>query len=214
MKCSVCGQDYGVAHNCAGVAAFVPPEELAPPPAGFAPSYYLRMAFDIARWDDVAIRRASRDSNAVFYGAFFWTVTAITINLVLVLPRMLNSTKVSGLALMIGVIIGVIFSLGVMAFLTFVQLGLCHLIAKWFFGATGSYMGVMRPLLLGWFVNALILIPVAGTLAAAIAWTAVLMMVFEEVEGISRLQAFGISAGINVCFFVLQLVMTPVTRHL
>ena len=214
MKCSVCGQDYGVAHNCAGVAAFVPPEELAAPPAGFAPSYYLRMAFDIARWDDVAIRRASRDSNAVFYGAFFWTVTAITIILVSVLPRMLNSTKVSGPALMIGVIVGVIFGVIVMAFLTFVQLGLCHLIAKGFFGATGSYMGVMRPLLLGWFVNALILIPVAGTLAAAIAWTAVLMMVFEEVEGISRLQAFGISAGINVCFFVLQLMMTPVTRHL
>jgi len=40
------------------------------------------------------------------------------------------------------------------------------------------------------------------------------MMVFEEVEGISRLQAFGISAGINVCFFILQLMMTPVTRHL
>ena len=50
--------------------------------------------------------------------------------------------------------------------------------------------------------------------AVAIAWTAVLMMVFEEVEGISRLQAFGISAGINVCFFLVQLLLTPVTRHL
>jgi predicted PurR-regulated permease PerM len=75
-------------------------------------------------------------------------------------------------------------------------------------------LGVTRPLLLGWFVNCLVLIPVAGTLAAAIAWTAVLMMVFEEVEGISRLQAFGISAGINVCFFLVQLMLTPVTRHL
>jgi len=75
-------------------------------------------------------------------------------------------------------------------------------------------LGVTRPLLLGWFVNCLVLIPVAGTLAAAIGWTAVLMMVFEEVQGISRLQAFGISAGINVCFFVLQQMMTPATRHL
>jgi hypothetical protein len=40
------------------------------------------------------------------------------------------------------------------------------------------------------------------------------MMVFEEVEGISRLQAFGISATINVCFFLVQLMLTPVTRHL
>jgi len=62
--------------------------------------------------------------------------------------------------------------------------------------------------------NCLVLIPVAGTLAAAIGWTAVLMMVFEEVEGISRLQPFGISAGINVCFFVLQQMMTPAARHL
>src|SRR5260370_41092978 len=172
------------------------------------------MAFDIARWDEVAIRRASRDSNAVFYGAFLWTVTAITIILVSVLPRMLNSKKVSGPALMIGVIVGVIFGVIVMAFLTFVQLGLCHFIAKWFFGAPGSYTGIMRALLLGWFVNALILIPVAGTLASAIAWTGVLMVVLHAVDGTSRLQAFGISAGINVCFFVLQLMMTPVTRHL
>lgn len=62
----------------------------------------------------------------------------------------------------------------------------------------------MRPLLLAWFVNCLVLIPILGLLAAAIAWTAVLMMVFEEVDGIGRFEAFGISAGINVCFLALQ----------
>jgi hypothetical protein len=185
------------------------PEESAPPPAGFAPLYYLRMAFSIARWDEVAIRRASRDSNAVFYGASFWTITAVAILLVSVLPRMLKTTKISGPALMIGLIIGVIFGLAYMAFLTFAQLGLCHLIAKWFFGGTGSYIEILRPLLLGWSVNALVLIPVIGMLAAAIAWIAVLMLVFEEVDGIERLQAFLISAGINVCFLVLQF-MIPV----
>jgi hypothetical protein len=204
VKCSVCGQDYGVAHNCAGVAAFIPPEESAPPPAGFAPFYYLRMALHIARWDEVAIRRASRDFNAVFYGAFFWTVAAVAILLVSLLPRIPKSAKISGPALMLGLIVGVIVGLVYMAFLTFVQLGLCHLIAKWFFGGTGSYMGVMRPLLLGWFVNALILIPFVGILAASIAWIAVLMLVFEEVDGIGRLQAFLISAGINVCILALQ----------
>lgn len=65
-------------------------------------------------------------------------------------------------------------------------------------------MAIMRPLLLGWFVNALILIPVVGPLPAGIAWTAVLMLAFEEVEGIGRLQAFFISAGINFCFIALQ----------
>jgi len=53
-------------------------------------------------------------------------------------------------------------------------------------------------------VNVLILIPIVGPLAAGIAWAAVLMLVFEEVEGIDRLRAFLIAAGINFCFLVLQ----------
>jgi len=57
--------------------------------------------------------------------------------------------------------------------------------------------------LLGWFVNGLVLIPVVGALASAIAWTLVLMMVFEEVDGLGRLQAFLLAAGINAFFLVL-----------
>jgi hypothetical protein len=214
MRCAVCGMDYGLSHHCSGIAPLLTAEETAPPPAGFSPGYYLALAFNIVRWDDIAIRRASRDSNAIYYGAFLWVVAAMIILTATALPRMLAAMHASGPAMVFGVAVGMSFGLAVMAMLTFIQLGLCHLIAKWFFGGSGSYLGVMRPLLLGWFVNCLILIPVAGTLAAAIAWTAVLMMVFEEVDGIGRLQAFGISAGINVCFFVLQLMMTPVTRHL
>ena len=214
MRCDVCGMDYGLSHNCSGIAPLLTDEETAPPPGGFSPGYYLRLAFNIVRWDDIAIRRASRDSRATYYGAVLWVVAAMLVLTGIALPRTLAAIHFGGPAMIFGVIIGLSFGLAAMAFLTFIQLGLCHLIAKWFFGGTGSYLGVMRPLLLGWFVNCLVLIPIVGTLAAAIAWTAVLMMVFEEVDGISRLQAFGISAGINVCFFILQLMMTPVTRHL
>lgn len=211
MICSVCGQDYGVAHVCAGVSAFMTPEEAAPPPSGFDPIYYLRLAFNIVRWDDMAIRRASRDSNAIYYGAAFWTASALIILAVTALPPTLARLHAAGPALAAGVVVGLLFGLAVMACFTFVQLGLCHLIAKWLFGGTGSYMALMRPLLLGWFVNLLVLIPVLGPLASAIAWVAVLMLVFEEVEGIERLQAFLISAGINVCFFLLQLLL-PIGR--
>ena len=214
MRCDVCGMDYGLSHNCSGIAPLLTDEETAPTPVGFSPGYYLRLAFSIVRWDDIAIRRASRDSNAIYYGAFLWIVAATIVLIGTVLPQTLAAIHVSGPAMVIGVAVGMSVGLAVMAILTFVQLGLCHLIAKWFFGGTGSYLGVMRPLLLGWFVNCLVLIPVVGMLASGIAWTAVLMMVFEEVDGIGRLQAFGISAGINVCFFVLQLMMTPATRHL
>jgi hypothetical protein len=211
MNCNVCGQDYGLAHNCAGVAASMTQEEAAPFPSGFAPLYYLRLAFNIVRWDDVSIRRASRDSKAVFYGAFFWAITALIILLVTAVPQVLRTMNVPRPAMIIGLVVGLIFGLLIMGVITFIQLGLCHLIAKRFLGGTGTLIGVMRPLLLGWYVNALILIPFFGTLAAGIAWTAVLMLVFEEVDGIGRLQAFLISAGINVCFFVLQFAM--LARH-
>jgi hypothetical protein len=210
MKCEVCGQDYGVAHNCPGVvAATMTQEEAAPFPAGFAPLYYLRLALNIARWDDVSIRRASRDPNAGIYGVALWAIAAMTILGFTAVPQLLRAIHVSGPTLIFGLGVGLIFGLVVMGLITFIQLGLCHLIAKWFFGATGTLMGVMRPLLLGWFVNSLILIPVVGLWASGIAWTAVLMLVFEEVDCIGRLQAFAISAGINVCFIAFQVLRSP-----
>jgi hypothetical protein len=137
-------------------------EEAAPPPNGFAPLYYVRLAFNIVHWEDVSIRCATRDFNAVFCGAFFWTAAAMVILLFTALPQMLRTMHLSGPAAIIGLAVGLIFGLVVMGIITLVQLGLRHLIAKWFFGATGTLGGVMRPLLLGWFVNALILIPVVG----------------------------------------------------
>ncbi|OLC99843.1 MAG: hypothetical protein DMG35_14985 [Acidobacteria bacterium] len=196
--------DYGVSHNCSGIAPLQTPEEAAPPPSGFAPSYYLRLAFNIVRWDDVSIRRASRDSNALFYGIALWAVSVTIIFLGTGVRPLLQRFAASPIALIIGLIFGMAFILVYMGVIVVVQLGLCHLIAKWFLGATGRFPEVIRPLLLGWFVNCLILVPYVGMLAAGIAWTAVLMLVFEEVDGIGRLQAFGISAGINICFIVLQ----------
>lgn len=204
MKCAVCGMEYGLSHNCSGIAPSQTPDEAAPPPSGFAPLYYLRLAFNIARWDDVSIRRASRDSNALFYGIALWAISVILIFLRTAIP-VLERLRGSSAAQVTGLLTGIIFMLIYMGLIVMIQLGLCHLIAKWLFGATGTFVAVMRPLLLAWFVNCLVLVPAIGMLAAGIAWTAVLMMVFEEVDGIERLQAFGISAGINFCFILLQL---------
>ena len=210
MKCDVCGQDYGVTHNCAGIAPYITQEEAAPPPDGFAPLYYLRLAFNIVRWDDVSIRRASRDPKAGTYGVVIWGMTALVILSFTALPQMLRTMHFSVPAVVVGLVVGLAFGLVVVGIITFVQFALCHLIAKWFLGGTGTLMGVMRPLLLGYFVNALILIPVVGLVAAAVAWIAVLMLVFEEVDGIGRLQAFLVSTGINVCIMALEFaIRTP-----
>lgn len=133
-----------------------------------------------------------------FYGLAMWAASVLIIFLRTAIPAFERLER-PVTALLTGLIIGGGVLLAYMGVIVVIQLGLCHLIAKWFFGATGTFAGVMRPLLL-----ALVLIPFLGMLAAAIAWTAVLMMVFEEVDGIGRLQAFGISAGINVCFLRLQ----------
>jgi hypothetical protein len=180
-------------------------EEAAPPPSGIAPFYYLKMALNIARWDDMAIRRASRDRNALFYGAMLFLASQAVIFLVTALPKLRAREDATGEVVFWGVLLGLAFVWAYSGIIAVLQIGLCHAIAKVFLGATGSFVGVLRPLLLGWFVNCLILIPVAGLYASAIAWTAVLMLVFEEVDGIGRMQAFLISAGINVAFLVLTL---------
>jgi hypothetical protein len=204
MQCRVCGMEYGLSHNCSGVAPALSAEEAAPVPQGFAPTYYMRLALNIARWDDVAIRRASRDANALLYGAIFSTFSAAIIFLVTALPKMLTREGATAGTIFWGLLLGLVFVWVYMSAITLLQFGFCHLIARWFLGATGTFFGVIRPLLLAWFVNGLILIPVVGPLAAGIAWTAVLMMVFEEVDGIGRLAAFLISAGINGVFLALQ----------
>jgi hypothetical protein len=203
MQCPVCGMNYSVSHNCPGVARVLSAEEAAPVPEGIAPIYYLRLAFNIARWDDVAIRRASRDPKALLYGVVFSMISAAIIFLVTALPGMLARQGATAETIFWGLLLGLLFVWVYMGAIAFFQIGLGHLIARWFLGATGTFLGIMRPLLLGWFVNGLVLIPVVGALASAIAWTAVLMMAFEEVDGIGRLEAFLISAGINAIFLAL-----------
>ena len=218
MKCDVCGLEYGLSHNCPGPLSEAGMDILTAglqAPADGGIGYYLGEAFKIVRWDDVAIRRNAKDRQATGYGLLFWLASTLLILLVTTLPILSRVLpKVNPVAQAIGIIVGLTFGFVAMAAITFIQLGLCHLIAKWFFGATGKFLEVMRPLLLGWFVNCAAVIPVAGMLIAGIGWTAVLMMVFEEVDEIGRLQAFGISAGINICIFALQFWMMPVTHHL
>jgi hypothetical protein len=204
MRCKVCGIDYGVSHECSGLSPGMTLEEVAPPPSEFAPFYYIRMAFNIVRWDDLAIRRASRDPNALVYGAALSAMSAATIFLMTALPHMLTREGKAPEAIFLGLLLGLVFVWAYMGLIAVIQIGLCHAIAKVFLDAKGTLVGVMRPLFLGWFVNVLILIPIVGLYAAGIAWTAVLMLVFEEVDGIERMQAFLISAGINAVFLALS----------
>lgn len=159
MQCQVCGMEYARSHNCPGTAPALSPEEALPAPEGFAPFHYLRLGFEIARWDDVAIRRASRDPNALPYGVVYSAMSATIIFLVTALPKMLTRQAATGGTIFWGLLLGLVFVWVYTSAIALIQCGFCHLIARWFLGATGTFFGVIRPLLLGWFVNCLILIP-------------------------------------------------------
>jgi hypothetical protein len=203
VRCQACGMEYAGSHDCSAAAPMRIPEEMMAPPEGFCPGYYLRMALGIARGDGAAIHRTANDPDALFYGAAFSAIAAAMIFLVTALHKMLTREGATPGTILWGVLLGVLFVCGSLGVIAIVQIGLAHALARWFLGATGTFFTVLRPALLGWFVNCLTAIPVVGPPAAAIAWTAVLMKILEEVDGIARPRAFLISAGINAFFLAL-----------
>jgi hypothetical protein len=206
MQCQVCRMEYAGSHDCSGGVAHVMPEEMKPPPDGICPGYYLNMALKIASFDDVAIRRASRDPDAIVYGAVLSMVSASIIFLVTALPKMLTREGATAGTVFWGLLLGCLYVWVSMGMIAIIQIGLCHGIAKAFLAATGTLAGVMNASLLGWFVNCLAVIPRLGLIAALIAWTAVLMTVLKEVDGLSRSRAFLVTAGVNGLYYLLLLV--------
>jgi hypothetical protein len=195
--------EYAGSHECAADMTLRVPEEMQPPPAGICPGHYLAMAFRIVGWDSVAIRRISRDPDALFYGAIFSTIAAAIIFLATALPKMLTREGRTPGTIFWGLLLGLIFVWVYSAAVALIQIAVAHFVARCFLRGEGTLFAVMRPALLGWFVNDLTLIPVVGPALAAAAWTAVLMKVLEEVDGTARLPAFLISAGINGSFLAL-----------
>ena len=202
MRCDACGQDYEEIHDCAGVPTTITREDGDRSSSGSGLLYYLRLAIDIASWDRVAMRRASHDSKAAAYGAVLWLIIAIPTEIFATrawVTRVWNiatpETPKTTLSLIFAA--GFIFGVAAMAVLMLVQIGLCHFLCKWFLHATGTLKGVLRPRLLGSIVNALGMIPVIGDWAYGIAWTAVMILVFEEVDGVGRLHALVICLVIN-----------------
>ena len=161
------------------------------------------MAFRIVGWDGVAIRRTANDPDALFYGAIFSTIAAGLIFLVTALHKMVTREGATAGTIFWGALLGLVFVCLYSGLVAIVQIGAAHFIARAFLGGKGTLFGVMRPAFLGWFVNCLTPIPVVGPPAAAIVWAAVLMKVLEEVDGMSRVRASVISAGINGVFLAL-----------
>jgi hypothetical protein len=181
-------------------------EETAPPPRlRFAPVYYLNEAVKITCWDDEAVRRAARDNNSLLYGFLillvapvlpFWFLTVRNISLGYGVPWHLLAPLYATALLSSMVWI-------------FLQIGLAHLLAKTLFDAKGSYVEIMRAYLLGQMYRWLIIVPIVGGFLTGLGSIAVLMLVFEEVDGIERMKAFGLAASIGVIFWIAAVWLAP-----
>jgi hypothetical protein len=197
MRCTVCGQSYGLTHNCAGISPAQSADEKAPPSHPIPAVHYFLEAWRIARWDDVAIRRVAGDKNALLFGVLLWGVGAFALVAAPSVPLIRAGVPVNWPALAIGLFVGA----AIAAAVTMAQYAVCHFTAKWLFHATGTYIGVLRPLLLGFsIVNWAFLIPFVGIFIGGLWGIAILMFVFEEVDGIERMQAFGIAFVAGIAF--------------
>jgi len=205
MKCQVCGQDYGVAHQCAGVAPAPDVSDVPAPPKGFALGHYLGEALRIATWNDDAIRRTMNDPNAIVYGAIIY-MAAVSLQLAVPVLRLLAAGRVEHAVIVAS---SVVILLVAAAGLDFLKIGICHFFSKRFAGGSGKFTQLLGPLLLGSIVHALALSPVLGAVAAGIAWVAVFAMVFQEVHGLQPLTAILICGMVNFAFFVIQIYAFP-----
>lgn len=179
-------------------------------PKGFSPLFYLRQAIAIARFEDAAIQGAARDEVAIVYGIAFWLITRIVIYVnILVLPKVrpfLAGYEVPwaniAFAIAVFAIIDTVYFL--------IQYGVSHGLARLFFHASGTYVGILRAMFLGSVVSVALVIPYVGGLLGSLWMIAVLMRVFEEVDKIERLKAFGLATATGVTFWVLSLILlTP-----
>jgi hypothetical protein len=194
MYCDACGLTFDDEHNCPG-AGYVHEGEAAPS-AGFAPLYYFQQALKIVSWDDAAIRRTARDRNSLQYGIIFWVIGMLITFAVSLIAAIGAGMPINPATMIIGMVVLLIIS----AVYDATRYGLCHLIAKYLFGGTGKFITILRPISLGSILIWLAWIPVVGLIAAGIGTIAIVMLTFEEIEGIERMQAFGISVVVNIGF--------------
>ena len=202
MQCAVCGQDYGLSHTCTGIAPLTAPDELAPPPGlRFAPFHYFGEAFKILCWDDAAVRRASRDNNSLIYGLFILAIACALPYGILVVRSLTAGFRISWPVVFERFAITLFFA----TLWIVLQIGLSHVLAKKLFAAKGAYIALMRAYLLGQLFQCFAVIPVIGGMITGLGGIAVLMLVFEEVDGIERMKAFGLAAAIGVTFWILSI---------
>lgn len=159
------------------------------------PAWYVKQAIQIARLDTEAIGQVSRDPAALIYGAVVFVIAVLVRSFFVPAASPVSPPVIAPVAA-----VGALVS-------SAISTALIHGAAKLLFGATGTVLGVLRVLWLGSIVQWLALIPVVGWIVGGV-WSLLIMMVaFQEVDGIERLQALGLSLALGAVSAALSLAL-------
>jgi len=193
MVCSVCGEEFLVRHSCQG-----PDKNDIAPPEGLAVFHYLGEGLRIARWDNAAIWRVKDDNRALPYGILIWLVmrgfSLWALSLYSTSSRVPTPFEIFALAFWL------LSDLVVML----LKLAVCHLIFKWFCAGEGRLIQIIRPMLLASVISLALAVPFVGPIVMILASVTVMMMIFQEVDGVEALTAFLISACVGVGLSLLE----------
>jgi hypothetical protein len=133
MQCNICGQEYLTTHSCAGPIVG-PPHDQIVPSAGFALFHYIGEGWRMVRWDDAAIHRVKDDRRELPYGILIWAAANVVAVLAIASYTPAVARDYWG--------IGGLLTLGLLlvrdATFGLVQMGSCHLLAKWFCAGDGE----------------------------------------------------------------------------
>ena len=156
------------------------------------PARYLRETIRIIRLDTDAMGRMAQDRRALYYGAVI-LMGAHAIQWLSELPALIENEPMEPLFLFALIVLAIPAELVI----SFVSIALLHGTARLLFGASGRTLALVRVLWLGSLVLWLTAIPFVGTVVAALWFLLIMLVAFEEVDGIERLQALMIAVAFS-----------------
>jgi len=176
-----------------------PSPESLPVLRGQGPAWYAQEMFRVIKLDVEAMGRVAKDPAALGY--------AVVVKVLTVVVRLLAGLALAGPPAA-GFAGALVAGTAMVLAADIVGLLLVHGAAKVIFGATGSFLGLIRVLWLGSLIGCLAIVPVVGGIVAGI-WGLLMMMVaFQEVDGIERLQALALSFGVSAVVYLVVAFLT------
>jgi hypothetical protein len=191
MRCTACRGEYFTFHDCPGELNM---GNVSRPSGGFLLGYYIGEALRIFRLDHLAIRRIEHDRESLLYSIPIWYVLSLLAPLALILLSLSVQVLKPDFAALAPAVLRALIRPFVLGAFILVQLVVFHFLARWFFSGQGTFIRVLRPYLLGSTLPVVFnLVPVVGTIIGGLWGMLIYAWIFEEVEGISRIQAIFIS---------------------